>query len=62
MSLWARCRRWLRSLTALSKTRYWLLTRAVWLALVLLAVFVVDAGGDRLVGRVRGDDRHQVAC
>ncbi|MGW3353273.1 DUF6313 family protein [Nonomuraea rubra] len=38
----ARCRRFVRSLAALSKTRYWLLTRALWVALVFIVVFVVD--------------------
>ncbi|MFI6737245.1 DUF6313 family protein [Nonomuraea sp. NPDC050451] len=38
----ARCRRRLRSLAALSKTRYWLLTRALWVVLAFVVVFVVD--------------------
>ncbi|MEU4234395.1 DUF6313 family protein [Nonomuraea sp. NPDC026600] len=38
----ARCRRRLRSLAALSKTRYWLLTRALWVALAFIVVFVID--------------------
>ncbi|MEU6721600.1 DUF6313 family protein [Nonomuraea sp. NPDC046802] len=41
-SLAARCRRYVRSLAALSKTQYWLLTRALWVVLACLAVFVVD--------------------
>ncbi|MEV4222294.1 DUF6313 family protein [Nonomuraea sp. NPDC049725] len=40
--LTARCRRLLRSLAALSKTRYWLLTRALWVALAFVVVFVVN--------------------
>ncbi|MET9067774.1 DUF6313 family protein [Streptosporangium sandarakinum] len=43
LPLWARYRRRLRSLAALSKTRYWLLTRAFWLMLAFFAVFVIDA-------------------
>ncbi|MER5624281.1 DUF6313 family protein [Streptosporangium sp. NPDC002544] len=43
MPLRARCRRRLRSLAALSKTRYWLLTRAIWLALAFFLIFAIDA-------------------
>lgn len=41
-SLAARCRRYVRSLAALNKTHYWLLTRALWVALAFIVLFVID--------------------
>ncbi|MGW4641638.1 DUF6313 family protein [Sphaerisporangium sp. NPDC004334] len=40
--LLAWCRRLLRSLAGLNKTRYWLLTRAMWLVAAFAVVFVID--------------------
>ncbi|MEV7011964.1 hypothetical protein, partial [Streptosporangium sp. NPDC051022] len=42
MPLLARSRRRVRSLAALNKTRYWLLTRAAWFAVAFAALFAAD--------------------
>ncbi|MEZ0076280.1 DUF6313 family protein [Planotetraspora sp. GP83] len=42
LSLPAHFRRLFRSLAALNKTRYWLLTRAAWLILTFVVLFMVD--------------------